>query len=98
MLMSEQHCNSRWLSPSSLLNRRRYYLTHDTKEGPYIMDQFIEYQKRITSQFVTRFVKNVQVSNTRRALQNLDDRTLSDLGIHRAQINSYVADIYKDAA
>lgn len=62
------------------------------------MDQFIEYQKRITSQFVTRFVKNVQVSNTRRALQNLDDRTLSDLGIQRAQINSYVADIYKDAA
>lgn len=62
------------------------------------MDQFIEYQKRITSNIVTRFVKNVQVSNTRRALQNLDDRTLSDLGIHRTQINSYVADIYKDAA
>ena len=62
------------------------------------MDQFIEYQKRITSQFMTRFVKNVQVSNTRRALQNLDDRTLSDLGIQRAQINAYVADIYKDAA
>lgn len=62
------------------------------------MDQFIAYQKRITSNFVSRFVKNVQVSNTRRALQQLDDRTLSDLGIHRAQINSYVADIYKDAA
>jgi len=62
------------------------------------MDQFIEYQKRITSNIVTRFVKNVQVSNTRRALQSLDDRTLSDLGIHRTQINSYVADIYKDAA
>ena len=62
------------------------------------MDQFIEYQKRITSNFVNRFVKNVQVSNTRRALQQLDDRTLSDLGIHRAQINSYVADIYKDAS
>lgn len=62
------------------------------------MDQFIEYQKRITSQFMSRFVKNVQVSNTRRALQNLDDRTLSDLGIQRAQINAYVADIYKDAA
>lgn len=62
------------------------------------MDQFIEYQKRITSQFVSRFVKNVQVSNTRRALQNLDDSTLQDLGIQRSQINTYVADIYKDAA
>ena len=62
------------------------------------MDQFIEYQKRITSQFVTRFVQNVQVANTRRALQNLDDKTLQDLGIERADINSYVADIYKEAA
>lgn len=62
------------------------------------MAQFIANQKRMTSQLVNRFIKNVQVSNTRRALQQLDDRTLSDLGIHRAQINSYVADIYKDAA
>lgn len=62
------------------------------------MDQFIEYQKRITSQFVSRFVQNVQVANTRRALQNLDDKTLQDLGIQRADINSYVADIYKEAA
>ena len=69
-----------------------------TLKGPIIMDQFIEYQKRITTNLVGRFVKNIQVSNTRRALQQLDDRTLSDLGIHRAQINSYVADIYKDAA
>ncbi|MGC6518175.1 MAG: DUF1127 domain-containing protein [Candidatus Puniceispirillaceae bacterium] len=62
------------------------------------MDQFIEYQKRITSGFVTRFVKNAQIANTRRALQNLDDRTLSDLGIRRSQINDYVADIYNEAA
>ena len=62
------------------------------------MDQFIEYQKRITSLFVSRFVQNVQVANTRRALQNLDDKTLQDLGIQRADINSYVADIYKEAA
>ena len=62
------------------------------------MDQFIEYQKRITSQFVSRFVQNVQVANTRRALQNLDDKTLQDLGIQRAEINSYVANIYKEAA
>ncbi len=62
------------------------------------MDQFIEYQKRITSQFVSRFVQNVQVANTRRALQNLDDKTLQDLGIQRAEINSYVADIYNEAA
>ena len=69
-----------------------------TPKGPDIMDQFIEYQKRITSQFVSRFVQNMQVANTRRALQNLDDKTLQDLGIQRADINSYVADIYKEAA
>ena len=69
-----------------------------TPKGPDIMDQFIEYQKRITSQFVSRFVQNVQVANTRRALQNLDDKTLQDLGIQRAEINSYVADIYNEAA
>ena len=69
-----------------------------TPKGPDIMDQFIEYQKRITSQFVSRFVQNVQVANTRRALQNLDDKTLQDLGIQRAEINSYVANIYKEAA
>ncbi len=62
------------------------------------MAEFIQFQKRITSNLVGRFVKNVQVSNTRRALQQLDDKTLTDLGIHRAQINSYVAEIYKDAA
>lgn len=69
-----------------------------TLEGNYIMAEFIQFQKRITSNLVGRFVKNVQVSNTRRALQQLDDKTLTDLGIHRAQINSYVAEIYKDAA
>ena len=62
------------------------------------MDQFMAYQRRITDGIVNRFVKNVQVSNTRRALQSLDDRTLNDLGINRSQINDYVADIYKDAA
>ena len=62
------------------------------------MDQFMEYQRRITNGLMTRFVKNVQVSNTRRALQSLDDRTLNDLGINRSQINDYVADIYKEAA
>ena len=63
-----------------------------------IMDQFMEYQRRITGGMFNRFVKNVQVSNTRRALQSLDDRTLTDLGINRSQINDYVADIYRDAA
>lgn len=62
------------------------------------MDQFMAYQRRITDGIVNRFVKNVQVSNTRRALQSLDDRTLNDLGINRSQINDYVADIYKEAA
>lgn len=62
------------------------------------MAEFIKFQKRITTNLVGRFIKNVQVSNTRRALQQLDDKTLTDLGIHRAQINSYVAEIYKDAA
>ena len=62
------------------------------------MDQLIEYQRRITNGFVGRFVRNMQVNNTCRALQSLDDRTLRDLGIHRAQIKSYVADMYRDAA
>ncbi|MGC6535939.1 MAG: DUF1127 domain-containing protein [Candidatus Puniceispirillaceae bacterium] len=62
------------------------------------MDQFIEYQRRFTNGVVERFVKRMQVANTCRALHNLDDRTLNDLGIHRAQIKSYVNDIYSDAA
>ena len=62
------------------------------------MAQFIAYQRRVASNLMSRFVQNMQVSNTRRALQNLDDKTLSDLGIRRAQINDYVANIYKDAA
>lgn len=62
------------------------------------MAQFIAYQRRVASNLMGRFVQNMQVSNTRRALQNLDDKTLSDLGIRRAQINDYVANIYKDAA
>ena len=62
------------------------------------MAQFIANQRRAASKIVTRFVHNVQVSNTRRALQNLDDRTLSDLGIRRSQITAYVDDIYDEAA
>lgn len=62
------------------------------------MDQFMEYQRRFTNNMVQRFVKKMEVNNTRRALQNLDDRTLSDLGIHRSQINAYVSSIYSDAA
>ena len=62
------------------------------------MAQFIANQRRAASKIFTRFVHNVQVSNTRRALQNLDDRTLSDLGIRRSQITAYVDDIYDEAA
>ena len=62
------------------------------------MAQFIASQRRMASNFANRFVQKVQVANTRRALQNLDDKTLADLGIRRGQINDYVDNIYKDAA
>ena len=62
------------------------------------MAQFIALQRRMASNFANRFVQKVQVANTRRALQNLDDKTLADLGIRRGQINDYVDNIYNDAA
>ena len=62
------------------------------------MAQFIAFQRRMASNFADRFVQKVQVANTRRALQNLDDKTLADLGIRRGQINDYVDNIYNDAA
>lgn len=62
------------------------------------MAQFIAFKRRMASNFANRFVQKVQVANTRRALQNLDDKTLADLGIRRGQINDYVDNIYKDAA
>lgn len=62
------------------------------------MTQFIARSSRAASGFVSRFTHNLQVANTRRALQNLDDKTLSDIGICRAQINDYVQDIYREVA
>ena len=66
--------------------------THDTMVKN--MDQLMEYQRSMMNGFVGRFVKRMQVANTCRALQGLDDRTLRDLGIHRAQIKSYVNEMY----